>query len=221
MGETSMKLHFGFTNGTPPVDVSVDVIETTPMELFIAPQGTTHSRQQALSAYLRTLDYMFHGVSNIAAGAIEGASIEKSWFGKMEKRMHVVDWTAVVDATFVVIYTLSLHSITENMYVADAISVDGGTGRTAVTKVNPIWISELVNPSSKNEETMRSHNIKAVELVTTYINDYRLVFGRGGYNGLTVLDSNGKSLKVEDISDDETFILVRLLTILVSKGVHD
>jgi hypothetical protein len=212
-----MKLHFGFTNGTPPVDVDVNVLETTPIELVIAPHGDKDSRRNALSAYLRTLDYMFRGVSNMVAGAIGTVSIEKSWFGKMEKRVHVIDWTAVVDRTFVVIYDLSLKSITEHMYVADAISVDG---KKSNNEVNPVWIKELLSPSFKDEETMRKHNIRAVELVTTYIKDYRLVYGRGGYNGLTILSPKGKAITVEEIADDEAFILVRLLTLLVGKGLH-
>lgn len=212
-----MKLHFGFRGNTPPVNFSASVLQATPLELVIAPQGSPHSRKKALGAYLLSLDYMFRGVTNYASSDIISVSIEKDWFGKMEKKDDVVTWTAVVDKSFVVVYGIELQQITENMYVADAIKVGASKKADAV---DPVWIQELLSPTSKPDRTVREHIMHAVSVVTQYVDGYSLIYGFNGGTGLSIVRDDKVSVKVEDISDDETFIIVRLLVLLLSKGLH-
>jgi hypothetical protein len=211
-----MKLHFGFSNSTPPVNFSASMLQATPLELVIAADASPHSRKKALSAYLLTLDYMFRGVTNSASSYINSVSVEKDWFGKMEKHNDVVNWTAVVDKSFVVVYGIELQQITENMYVADAIKV----GAKRSENVDPVWIQELINPTTKPDQTVREHIMHAVSVVTKYVEGYRLVYGFDGGSGLSIVREDNVSIKVEDISDDETFVILRLLVLLLSKGTH-
>lgn len=214
MGEIDVRLKFDFSNGTPSVDFQLNVMQATPVELLV-PHG--RNSDKAVKAYVRAIDYLCRGVANYASGEIVGVSLEKNWFGKMEKNRDVVMWNAISDKSFVVVYDLKINSITENMYVADGIKMTKSGG--SFKGVEPLWIKELLNPNKSNNE-LRDQAIYAISIVTEYVSGYRLVWGYGGRKGLTVLDRNDKVVVVEDIKDDETFILVKLLTLLINKGLH-
>jgi hypothetical protein len=213
-----VRLQFSFANGTPPVDFTAERIQATPVELLVSGSGSPHSRSKALNGYVRSLDFLFRGVSNIASGDITSVSIEKGGFGKMLKDRDSVTWTFLVHKSFLVIYDLSLHSLTENMYVADAIAVGGKDDFNGVT---PIWIKELLDPKSKNGSIIRDHTINAVSVVTEFVDGYQLVFGKDGADKLSVVAPDGRLLgQVEEMTEDEAYILVKLLTLMLGKGAH-
>lgn len=209
-----MKLKFGFTNGTPSAEFNIDTIQATPLELLVSQQGTFQSRKRAMQLYIKTLDYAFKGVSNYASGDISGVEIEKPWFGRVLKHMDYVEWEAVTDKTFVVVYDFSLESLTENMYVADAIQA---TKKGNKNSINPVWIKELLTPKPYY---MLQNMISSIAIVTEFSPHYKIAWGFEGKEDLTVLTKDHKPITVEDIEDDEFFILIKLLTLIMSKGVH-
>lgn len=213
-----MRLSFEYSNGTQPFEFSADGLQATPLELLVVGKGSPHSKQRALDAYIRSLDYLFRGVMNYASNDIIRVSVEKGWFGKLEKLRDSITWTSYIDKLFMVSYGISINAITENMYVADAIVVDKGVKGS--DGVSPLWIKELLNPKSKAGKAELDHVINAVSLVTQYVYDYDLVYGFRGNKGLTVVDKRKKPISIEDIESDEEYILVRLVSLLLSKGLH-
>lgn len=210
-----MRLQFEFSNGTPPVDFSSDqMMSSTPVELFVADQGSPHSRNKALNGYVRSLDFLFRGVSNYAVGDIFGVSVERGTFGRMGKQGHAVNWDFLIDKHFIVNYDISIHSIHEHMYFADAIAFSKKGDRT----VTPVIIHELINPATKAGRVMLDHTREAVALVTEYIDDCSLVFTPD--ENLAVLNSNGKKISINDIGSDESYVIVQLLALLLGKGNH-
>jgi hypothetical protein len=134
----------------------------------------------------------------------------------MGKTRDSVLWDAISDKSFIVVYQLALNAITENMYIADAIKVDRKSRNNGV---NPVWLNQLLTPT-KSSELLRNQAIYAISIVTEFISGYKLAWGYDGKEGLAVLDPNFNVVSVEDIQDDETFILVKLLTLLIGKGLH-
>lgn len=211
-------------NGADTVDFKSESVGATPIELLVSRSGSMRSQAKSLMGYVRSLDYTFRGVTNYASSDISRVSIEKPWFGKMEKIKDSVNWTAITDKNFVVVYDLTTKSITENMYIADAIATGAQAKKRSADEefmgVQPVWIQELIQPQMG--KSLKNITADAISIVTEYAeaeSGYSLVY-RGGKQGLVVLDPQGKAITVDDIQDDETFILVKLLTLLLGKGQH-
>lgn len=212
-----MKLEFDFTNGIEPVRIKQETVGATPMELLVSDTGSKGSRKDALMAYLTGLDYTFRGVRNPISGYIDRISVEKPWLGKMEKDGTEVNWDSVADKSFIVVYDVMISSIEEHMYVAEAFKQKRGDG-DATGHVNAIWNDNLLNPAPP--ETLKGLLIKAISIASEYVDGYRLVFGHNGKDKISVLDRKDNEIAVDDIDDDESFIIIRLLFRLLSKGVH-
>lgn len=208
-----MKLKFDFSNGIPSVEFNENTDKATPLELLV-PETNGISGKNSLDLYIKSLDYLFRGVSNYASGKIVGVSAEKGWFGKIEKQREEITWQAISDKNFVVVYDITLHAISEHMYVADAITRGG---KTSFKGVDPIWIKELLVP---NPTGMKENIISSVTIATDFLTEYKLAWGFGGKEGLSIINGQGQVIDVGDIADDEAFILIKLLMLLMSKGTH-
>lgn len=207
----STRLKMVLSDGTPVVDFNGALEHSTPIELSVFP----HTPQGVVSAdiYMQTLNYLFRGVSNFASGKVGYVAAEKSWFGRIEKTMDKIEWNAIADKNFVVVYDISKEQVVEHYYVAEAIAFKNGKRR----KVEPIWNEKLIKPSPK---TMKEGIITAIEIATEFTDRYRLVWGFKGKRGLFILDANDRKVDVDDIDDDEIYVLFRLLLVLASKELH-
>jgi hypothetical protein len=226
-----MELKINFTNGTAPVNFNENVVGATPVELLIANTGSVETRRHSLGAYVRSLDYTFRGVSNYASGKIAGLSVSKDWFGTMGKNREAVLWNAISDKIYVVVYDLAINSIIENMYVADGVAISPKrTNQKTVSHskkksseefkgVEPLWVTELLSPIA-SENILKDMIIKSIAIVAEYVQGYKLVWGHKGKDGFTVLNPNGSPTAINSIADDGTFILIKLLTLLLGKGTH-
>lgn len=228
-----MELKINFSNNTPPVEFNENTVGATPVELLVADSGDIKTRRQALGAYVRSLDYTFRGVANYATGKISSISVSKDWFGTMEKNRESIIWNAISDKIYVVVYDLSINSITENMYVADGIGVGAkpkykeksisytrGNSKEYVSDLNPVWLTELLNPVP-SMDILKDMIIKSIAIVTEYVQNYKLVWGNfDGKDGFKVLNRKGQPTAIDNIEDDGTFILIKLLTLLLGKGTH-
>lgn len=206
-----MRLKFGFFDGTTPVDIKTETLQATPLELLVSATGDFSSQYSSLQTYIASLDYLFKGVSNLASASIESVLVEKSWFGSIEKKNLKVTWKAVNDKSLVVQYTISKDGVSESMYVADSIRSD------EENKVSPVWSKKLFKQSM---QLTRDNIISAITIATTVSDRYKLVWGFGGKNAPTILDENGVPTLPEDIADDESYALMRLLLLLSVKGAH-
>lgn len=207
----STRLQIVLSDGTPVVDFNGALEHSTPIELSVFP----HTPQGVVSAdiYMQSLNYLFRAVSNFASGKIGYVAAEKSWFGRIEKTMDKLEWGAIADKNFVVVYDISKEEIAEHYYVAEAVSFKHGKRRS----VEPVWNEKLIKPSPK---TMKEGIITAIEIATEFTDLYRLVWGYRGKRGLFILDSEDRKIDVDDIDDDEIYILFRLLLVLASKEIH-
>lgn len=207
----STRLQIVLSDGTPVVDFNGTLEHSTPIELSVFPL----SPLGVVSAdiYMQAINYLFRGVSNFASGKIGKVSAEKSWFGRIEKTMDKLEWNAITDKNLVVVYDITKEAIAEHYYVAEAVAFKNGKKR----KVEPIWNEQLIKPSAK---TMKEGIITAIEIATEFTNRYRLVWGYNGSRGLYVLNENDKKVDVDDIEDDEIYLLFRLLLVLASKEMH-
>ena len=215
-------MHVNFTfsgDNLAPVNFNTNVIEATPLELLIDVSEEKHRlrKQEALRLYARALDLLFSGVSNYASGKITGVKVGKSWFGEMEKNRDVINWSALFDKNYVVVYDLRINSLTENMYIADAIRDSASGGEGEFSGVEPVYLESLLRPNVAN---LKDKIIKAISVTTEFVSGYKLVWEYNGVEGLSVVNKFGRVVGVDDITDDETYILVKLLTLIMSKGNH-
>lgn len=210
-----MRVQFEFSNGLPRIDFDSKLEHSTPLELSVPSSASSLTAKQSVAMYVQSLNYLFRGVSNYASGRIVKVVAEKGWFGRIEKSYEAVFWEAVTDKTFVVVYDLSLSSFTEHMYVADGLST--GSNPQGFLGVDPLWIKELLSPSTAQ---VKENIISSIAIATEFLSDYKLVWGFGGAKGLSILDANNRAIKLEDIQDDQSFILISLLLAVVSKGIH-
>jgi hypothetical protein len=188
----------------------------TPIELQVAEGKNTLSRSIALSAYLCLLDYTFRGITN-TIGGIKRIALEKSTIGRIEKTQTTINWDCTIDKSFFVTYGISERGITEDMYVADGIRHVKNNRTSKLVDVTPVWITPLLSAKGKGAELNRKHLISAIEVATEFLTEYRLHYAEGG---LTLSTLDGRSIKPSDIGDDESFLLVQLLVLLVNRGYH-
>ena len=207
----STRLKMVLSDGTPVVDFNGALGHSTPIELSVFP----YTPQGVVSAdiYMQTLNYLFRGVSNFASGKVGYVAAEKSWFGRIEKTMDSIEWNAIADKNFVVVYDISKEQLSEHYYVAEAVAFKNGRRR----KIEPIWNEKLIKPSPK---TMKEGIITAIEIATEFTGQYRLVWGYKGKRGLFILDRQDRRVDVDDIESDEVYTLFRLLLLLASKELH-
>lgn len=214
-----MKLKLNFSNGTPAVNFEDNNIGySTPLELSI--QSVNQRKHiDATRLYVKALDYLFRGVANYSTGNITNISVEKGWFGKIEKNRDAIHWNAISDKSFVVIYDIAIDEITEHMYVADSIKAGNtnGKGSKQLGGANPTWIKELIAPDPKG---VKENIISSIEIASEFIKDYRMAWGFNGVEGLSILDVNNNIIEEDSIASDEVYTLIKLLSLLRSKGIH-
>lgn len=206
-----MRLKIGFFDGNTPVDIKTDTLQATPLELLVSATGDIESQKSSLQMYITSIDYLFKGVSNLVSSSIRSLLVEKSWFGSIEKENAQVTWRAVSDKSLVVLYTISTEGVDESMYVADSVRSTGSN------QVNPVWSKKLFKQSM---QVTRDNIISAITIATATSDKYKLVWGYQGKNAPTILDEDGLPVLPEDIGDDESFALMRLLLLLSVKGAH-
>lgn len=204
-----MKLKATFNNGVPSVAYSTAIDGFLPVELVVGKGGKT-SRQKALSMYLQTIDYAFRGVSNRVTGDIDEISVEKSWSGSVYKDGDSVVWNCVVDKTFIIIYDITSNGVTEKMYVADGLAVSDGKN------VKPLWQNELMK-ATKDE--VKRTILASISIFSEYIDKYQLVWGVNG-NKVSLLNTSGKEISIEDVPEDDIYTLLKLINVLMLKSTH-
>lgn len=187
-----------------------------PVELSISPEGSSKSQSYSMQRVLEEIEFLFKGVANVASTDIMELSISNDWFGTVKKSMHLVDWKAGIDKGYVATYSISSSQIREEHYVADAISVV--TTRGGKREVNPLWLTNMLQPEKTG---LRNNLIAAITISTQYGRGYSLSFQQVyGENRIVILDKKRQVISLDDIVDQEVFILFRLLTLIINKGKH-
>lgn len=202
--------------GVPPksFEVEVDAMIPKPIEIKVDPVGLPYSQKQALLYYVASLRYLFMGVNNMVTGNLKKISVERSWFGKIERDGYAIRWEPKMDKFFIVVYSLGDGKLDEDMYVADSVYVD----KKGIVDAHPVWLNTLLNPKSKAAETEKEHLRDAIAAVTEFVDVCQLSFEN---NKLVISDTRkGKRIRLEDISTDEAYILVRLIYRILNKGLH-
>lgn len=208
-----MRIEIEFSNGLAPFVFELEDGKTFPLELLVEAKGSPHSRQKVLNTYVRALDYLFRGVANYASGDIVRVMVQKNWLGCVEKNRDSIRWKANIDPMFFVVYSITRGVLTENMYVADAIAVNKKS-----LDVRPLWLKELLDPYTKTGKTWWNNTVNAVAIATEYLKDYDLVYSSGK---LDILDKKTKKVvKLDEVQDDEDYTILRLLMVILGKGIH-
>lgn len=200
-----MRFHVDFNNGYLPIDFDEGAYGLTPVELKVV-DGSYASNLRSLMAYIKTLKYAFTGVANRVTGTIQGLSVEKSWSGSIVKNGDDVSWNFVTDMHHTVIYDISADEIEEDMYVAKSVSMSG-------SKVVPNWSKDLITPKNK---TSKEYLISAIESFASTIPDYTLMWDKG----LVLYDELGEQVKIDDVPDDDMYMLLKMIRIICFKGKH-
>lgn len=205
-----MRIHFDYFDKS---SFEENVIEKPglPLELRVS-QGDTNSRLTAQRLYKNSIMHAFRGVSNFATGKIIGVKIQKDWLGGVNKSNDSVTWNSVVDKTFVVIYDIFSREIVEHMYVADGIVSNGEA-------LQPLWLDELTSPS---KDTLRGNLVKIIAILNKCTRKYFFKWNNSK-GTIELKHRNGKSVRnisLNDIDEDDLFILVKLLLLVSSKNTH-
>jgi hypothetical protein len=214
LGGSGMKISLRY--GTPPRDfeASVDSIVPKPIELAVENVGDFPSQARSLQFYVQSLKYLFQGVTNMVTGNLLRLSVEKSWFGKIERDGFSIKWEPRIDKFFVVVYSLGDAKLDEDMYVADVVY----STKSGRIDTQPVWLNSLLNQKSKAAAMEKEHLTGAIAAVTKHIGSCSLVYTN---DKLTVIDRRRKKqIQVEDIPSDEVYVLVRLIYRILSKGLH-
>lgn len=210
-----MRLQFEFLDKTPIVDFEHEVLHATPLELRVI-SGSVKSRVDCLELYKKALSYLFQGVSNYVYPNLYRVSVEKKWFGKMEKYGANIRWDCVVDSTSVVVYEVYRDRVVENMYLSDGVVVKKDRDNR-IKAIEPIWLTELLYPKS---DLVKNHIINAISFVEEYVKGYHLVWGHDGRPGLSIINSRDKVVKLDEIENMEVYVILQLLLLLINKGEH-
>jgi hypothetical protein len=212
-----MQLQFEFNNGTPAVNFTTNLKQSTPLELVVL-DSTTNT---TLLLYMQALSYLLRGVTNYASGNIVKVGIEGADFGQVTKSRDSIIWKSVVDRTYVVIYEISLGEVTEHVYVADGIVAPGGIITASPdgkhTGGTPLWAEKLFSPSNK---VKKDNIISAIAIATEFLNEYKLIWDDTEIGSLVVKTRNGNVIELDSIPSDEVYSLIQLLYLVVSKSLH-
>lgn len=206
---TSIKMVL--SDGTPVADFVGGKENSTPIELSVFP--STPKGHASADIYMQAINYLFRGVSNFASGKLGYVSVEKPWFGRIEKSMDKLEWNAISDKSMIVVYELSLKEVAEHYYLAEGVRLKRGRA----PEVKPVWNEGLIKPTA---QTMKEGVITAIEIATEFTDEYRLVWGYNGKSGLYVLNSKDKRIDIDDIKNPEVYLLFRLLLLVASKERH-
>lgn len=190
----------------PTLDRKLDFYGLTPVEISV-PKGGKSSRERALGAYIKTMEFAFTGVSNRVNSVIDELTVGKDWCGSVTKKGDSIDWNLVAEASDVIVYNISVEEIQENMYLADSVNIGKDN------KLTPVWSKNLFET---NGTDTKGKFVTAIEAFSEYIDKYKLVWD----NKLKLLNSNGKVVNMDDISEDDIYILLKLMTLIFKKGKH-
>lgn len=206
-----MKVGITFNDNTS-VTFNEDTLRATPLELLVSDGGTPDTRESSMNKYLMAIDYAFRGVKNYASYSIAGVSIEKGWFGRIERFKESVKWDAISDKNFVVVYDIRREAITENMYIAEGLRYDKKN-----QDVQPMWIKPLIEPSPA---IVKENIMSAIAIGAEYLSSHKMMWGYQGVQGITILDSNHNAVSIDDIEDDNDYTICKMLSLLIMKGTH-
>lgn len=181
-----------------------------PYELRIQDEGSPASRKRSLKAYVKSIEYLFQGVSNYASGKIVGFTIQNN-LGAVTKSNDVNKWQARFTKEYAVVYGVSRLEVSEGMYLADSIYMDGSKGKP---ELKPMWVSNLVNPSS---DLLRRNLMAAITYGNKCGKGYGLMFAD---DALRAVDPSGNPIAISDIEDQEVFLLFQLIERVAHKGLH-
>lgn len=206
-----MKLGITFSD-TSKVLFNENTLRATPLELLISDGGDVETRKSSLNKYLLAIDYAFRGVKNYASYNIAGVVIEKGWFGRIERFKESIKWDAVSDKNFVVVYDIRSEAITENMYIADGLKYD-----KVSEEVEPIWLKPLIEPSPN---IVKENIIASIAIGAEFLDKHKMMWGFQGVQGVTILDESHTPVLIDDIEDDNDYIICKMLSLLILKGTH-
>ena len=189
----------------PSIDRSFNIYGLTPIEVSVLHGGKT-SRERALSAYIKTMEYAFAGVSNRVNGVIDEMSLSKDWCGSVTKKYDNVEWNLVDDMRDIIIYNVSTSEIQENMYLADSFEINKNG------KLQPEWSKRLFET---DVAISKKRFISAISAFSEFVPNYDLKWE----NGLK-LYYKGSKISMESVVDDDVYTLLKLMTLIFKKGKH-
>ncbi|MNL91283.1 hypothetical protein D3C81_10140 [compost metagenome] len=209
-----MDIKLKYAGDMQGVDFNIPTIMKGKKEYTAIPElcvstGNSKTRLYCLGTYLKAISYLFQGVSNYASSQLPYVSISKDWFGSVTKDREVIKWDSLIDRTSVIVYNMSYLQIEERMYVADGVEQ-----REKV--VQPLWLDSLLRPDS---DYYKHSVVSAISIATEYVDGYTLSWS--DKLGTLIITKDGAVVNIDDIKNDNSYILIKFLYLLIAKGKHE
>lgn len=198
-------MEIGFKGVKDTSFASIKVSGQLPVELDLL---DSTKGGNSLKIYVKSLDYLFRGVTNFANGKILGTSVNIEHLGSIVKNGSKLEWGLNIPQSNVVTYDVNIVNIKENMYYADAIVSNG-------VNIKPIENKGLLKLSNNR---LRSNLIKGV----ISLGESDLPYYYSYENNKLLLKVKGKDtvIDVDDVVEDDIFIALKLMELFMCKNEH-
>ncbi|MFL8710846.1 hypothetical protein Q3304_08770 [Clostridioides sp. GD02377] len=197
-----MILTFEYANDIKNKSFNIDSKDKKPIEIVF--KGNT---QENTHLYMNALEATFKGLSNCLYGNISGISIDCGTFGSIEKNRCNVNWNLSYSKLKTSIYILSKKELREENFYAKGVLLDNGS------------INIIKNKSLNNKKLFKENLANAIAALLKSKFNYIYSFQNGH---LQIINSitNTPIKSINDIEEDDVYMLLKLLDILIIHGKH-
>ncbi|HFL3696588.1 hypothetical protein [Clostridioides difficile] len=197
-----MILTFEYTNDIENKSFKIDSRNKKPIEFLFkdASEKNTH-------IYMNALEATFKGLSNCLYGNISGINIDCGTFGSIKKNRCNVKWNLSYSKLKTSIYILSKKELREENFYAKGVLLDNGN------------VNIIKNKSLNNNKLFKENLANAIAALLKSEFDYIYSFQDGH---LQIINSitNTPIKSIDDIENDDVYMLFKLLDILIVRGKH-
>ena len=197
-----MILTFEYANDIENKSFKIDSKDKKPIEIVFKDNA-----QKNTHIYMNALEATFKGLSNCLYGNISGINIDCGAFGSIKKNRCNVNWNLSYSKLKTSIYVLSKKELREENFYAKGVLLDNGN------------VNVIKNKFSNNNKLFKENLANAIAALLKSEFDYIYSF-QDGHLQIINYTTNTPIKSINDIEEDDVYLLLKLLDILIVHGKH-
>ncbi|HBG5344192.1 TPA: hypothetical protein KQG29_001556 [Clostridioides difficile] len=198
-----MKLSFKYINNIDEKTFYINSKDKKPIEMQF-----NNNSIEASAIYSNAIESTFKGTSNLFEGDINCVKFDFGKFGKIEKNRCNINWNIKYSNLNTVIYVLSKNEIRkENFYSKDIYINNNKTNSLKNTSLN------------FSNQTFKENLALAIACLQKSDINYKYSF-ENGFLQIFNIKSNSYLTSIDEIEEDDIYILLKLLNILIYQSRH-